>query len=65
MKIEVPVFNDDGSLSFTASLSENEVKTILQFGLNMAVAMGIASQMGILTPNGDGDEDFPEDMQLN
>lgn len=45
MKIEVPVQNEDGSLAFTAIMNEKEVQAVLQFGLNMATAMGITSQL--------------------
>jgi len=45
MKIEVPVRNEDGSLAFTATMNEKEVQAVLQFGLNMATAMGITSQL--------------------
>lgn len=45
MEINVPVKNQDGSLSFTATLSEPQVQAVLQFGLNMAMGMGIASQL--------------------
>jgi hypothetical protein len=45
MKLEVPVRNEDGSLAFTAIMNEKEVQAVLQFGLNMATAMGITSQL--------------------
>lgn len=45
MKIEVPVQNQDGSVQFIANLNEKEIQAVLQFGLNMALAMGIASQL--------------------
>lgn len=45
MRIEVPVQNDDGTLAFTATMNEKEVQAVLQFGLNMATAMGITSQL--------------------
>ncbi len=43
MQVKVPVVNqEDGSVQFEASLSERELQVILQFGLNMALASGIA-----------------------
>ena len=45
MKIEVPVVDDQGNLKYTATLTEKEVQAVLQFGLNMAIAMGIASSI--------------------
>ena len=56
MKItEVPVYNEDGTVKLTVVLGENELQTLLQFGMNMAVAMGIAGSMGI-----DIDDDMEE-----
>ncbi len=45
MQIQVPVKNEDGSLAFTASMNEKETQAVLQFGLNMALSMGIMSQL--------------------
>ena len=39
--IDVPVFNDDGSVQFTQVLNEKEVQVLLQFALNFLVATGI------------------------
>lgn len=39
--IDVPVFNEDGSVQFTQVLSEKEVQVLLQFALNFLVATGI------------------------
>lgn len=56
MKVtEVPVYNEDGTVKLTVVLGENELQTLLQFGMNMAVAMGIAGSMGI-----DIDDDMEE-----
>lgn len=48
MKIEVPVFNEDGSLRFNAVLSEPELQAVLQFGLNAAIGSGLAHHLGVL-----------------
>ena len=45
MKLSVPVYNNDGELQYTATMNEKEVQAVLQFGLNMATAMGITSQL--------------------
>lgn len=45
MQIDVPVLDDQGNLKYTATLTEKEVQAVLQFGLNMALAMGIASSI--------------------
>ena len=59
MRLEVPVQNEDGSLKMTMVLDAPQVQALLQFGINMAMAMGIASQYGL------EDEEWPEDAQLN
>lgn len=41
----MPVQNQDGSVQFVANLSEKEIQAVLQFGLNMALAMGVASHL--------------------
>jgi len=43
MIINVPVQAPDGSIQFTAVMNEQQVQALLQFGMNMAFAMGIAS----------------------
>lgn len=57
MKIELPVLNEDGSLKATMVLDAPQVQALLQFGINMAMAMGIASEF---TPGLDD-----EDMELD
>lgn len=58
MKItEVPVYNEDGTVKLTVVLGENELQTLLQFGMNMAVAMGIAGSMGIEIDDTEGEFD--------
>ena len=45
MKIlDVPVFNEDGSLQYHQTLSAQEVQVLLQFALNFLVAAGISTQ---------------------
>ncbi len=57
--INVPIFNDDGSVKCELSLSGPELKEVLQFGLNMAVASGVAQHIGLLL-DGDEDEEFDD-----
>jgi hypothetical protein len=59
MKIEVPVHDAEGNLQFTAVMNEKEVQAVLQFGLNMATAMGITSQ---LLSNESLDEEYHGDL---
>lgn len=41
-------------------LGEAELKALMQFGLNMAVAMGIASDFGVAAFGDDEDEEFDD-----
>jgi hypothetical protein len=50
MKIEVPVFNEDGSVQFTANLTEAQAQVLLQFAMNLAMATGIAVHLGVTGP---------------
>ena len=51
MKIEVPVFNEDGSVKFTAQLTADQAQVLLQFAMNMAMATGIAAHLGLQGPD--------------
>ncbi len=42
--IDVPVFNEDGSVRFHQTLSAKETQLLLQFALNFLVAAGINMQ---------------------
>lgn len=53
MKIEVPVYNEDGSVKFTASLNEGELQAVLQFGLNAAIGSGLAQHLGVCLVDSD------------
>lgn len=41
MKLEVPVFNEDGSVKFTVNCEEKQAQVLLQFALNFLVATGM------------------------
>ena len=45
MQIQVPVKNDEGAVEFTATMNDKEIQAVLQFGLNIALSMGIMSQL--------------------
>lgn len=62
MRVTVPVRNEDGSIKYEVSMNEKEQQAILQFGLNMAVAMGIASQIMDGDPDDLMDEDFEGEL---
>lgn len=41
MKIDIPVFNPDGSVQFTQTCSPEEAQLLLQFALNFLVSNGL------------------------
>ena len=45
--IEVPVFNDDGSIKLTQMVSPEEAQTLLQFAINFMLAMGNTVQVAV------------------
>ncbi len=56
--IDVPVYNADGSLQFTQSVSPEEAQALLQFAINFNLAVGMSSGISIGTP--DDDEEFDD-----
>ena len=54
--IEVPVFNDDGSIKLTQLISPEEAKTLLQFAINFLTAAGMAGTY-MLQDTEDDEED--------
>ena len=40
--IEVPVFNEDGSLKFTQVLNPEETQVLLQFAVNFLLSQGLS-----------------------
>lgn len=47
MILDVPVFNKDGSVKFSATMDEKQVQAILQFGLNFLLSTGLAASYNI------------------
>lgn len=45
--IEVPVFNEDGSIKFTSVVSPEESQALLQFALNFLAGAGLAARARI------------------
>jgi hypothetical protein len=43
--LDVPVFNEDGTVQFTQTLSPAEAKILLQFGLNYFAALGLHTRI--------------------
>lgn len=48
--IDVPIYNQEGELQFTSVLTMEEVQVLLQFAINLKMAM--ASQMGVAVNQG-------------
>jgi hypothetical protein len=48
MKIlEVPVYNEDGSIKFTQQVSPEEAQHLLQFAINFLTAAGMAGAINL------------------
>jgi hypothetical protein len=47
MKIEVPVFNEDGSIKASIYLGQEEAAHILQFAVNFLMSAGLAAHYAI------------------
>lgn len=39
--VDIPVFNDDGSIKFTQQATPEEAKVLLEFALNFLLATGL------------------------
>lgn len=49
--IEVPVFNEDGSVKLTQLLSPEEAQSLLQFALNFLTASGMMATYAVAKPH--------------
>lgn len=49
--IEVPVYNDDGSVKATMMISPEEAKHLLEFAINFMAAMGNTVQIAVGKPD--------------
>jgi len=45
LEVTIPVENDDGSVKFDVTMTPEQHKAILKFGLSMALGMGLAAQL--------------------
>lgn len=45
MQLSLPIKQEDGNVKFELTLSSEQVQAIVQFGLNIAMSMGITSQL--------------------
>lgn len=61
--IEVPVFNDDGSIKVTQLLSPQEAQTLLQFALNFLSAAGMTVAVATAKPAENPQMELPLTVQ--
>ena len=61
--IEVPIFNDDGSIKLTHLISPEEAQALLQFALNFLAASGMAATFAVAKPTEDGQMELPFTVQ--
>ena len=48
--IDVPVFNEDGSIKFTQQVTPEEAQHLLQFAINITMALGTRVGVAIREP---------------
>lgn len=46
--IEVPVYNEDGSVNITQRISPEEAQHLLQFAINFMMAVGASQKVGVV-----------------
>jgi len=56
--VEVPVFNPDGSIKFTAQVNPEQAQALLQFSYNFLVAAGMTAR--IVSATKEPQEPIPE-----
>lgn len=61
--IEVPVFNDDGSVKLTQLLSPEEAQSLLQFALNFLTASGMMAAIAVAKPKDENQMELPLTVQ--
>jgi len=47
MKIDIPVRNEDGSVSATFTANEHQVQALLEFALNFMIMAGLTQHFGV------------------
>jgi hypothetical protein len=48
VQLSVPIQKDDGSVAFTATFNEEQIKAMMEFAMNMIMAMGLSHQFNIM-----------------
>ena len=61
--IEVPVFNDDGSVKLTQLLSPEEAQSLLQFAINFLTASGMLTAFAVSSKKEDPQMELPTTVQ--
>ena len=61
--IEVPVFNDDGSVKLTQLLSPGEAQSLLQFAINFLTASGMITAFAVSAKKEDPQMELPTTVQ--
>lgn len=56
--IDVPIYNEDGSVRLTQHVTADEAQHLLGFALNFLVSTGLAAQMNVVIQDEDALEDF-------
>lgn len=56
---EVPIYNSNGELQFTAALSGEELQVLLQFAINFQLAMANRMGVAVMSPP---NEDRPQEL---
>lgn len=58
--IEVPVFNEDGSVKVTHMIGPDEAQALLQFAINFLTATGLQTQMVVMKQDEDEEIEFDD-----
>ncbi len=58
--LDVPIFNEDGSVQFTATLSPEQAQALLRFAYNFLIATGMRNNINVLVQ-----DDVPPNSNLN
>lgn len=58
--IDVPVFNEDGTVKFTQVLTAQEAQVLLQFALNFLASTGLSVRMMVEHSAKEGDDIIPD-----
>ena len=61
--LDVPIFNEDGSIQFTATLTPEQAQALLRFAYNFLIATGMRTTVNILTSVEEAP--LPEKKDLN